>query len=129
MTTSNDERTRLRHYVRNLRAALDALDAVMDEESIPIGGDTAQNIASMAVQISNTISRADAYLLAARKARVGVVCKTCNDTHRMSFGEDRGEVPCTHCPSPCEKCRGGRGKSAYCEHTPCACECHERRGR
>jgi hypothetical protein len=48
------------------------------------------------------------------------VCKICNDTHRMEAPERL--YPCTHCPVPCEKCRGGR--SAYCATTPCACGCH-----
>lgn len=32
---------------------------------------------------------------------------------------------CTHCPVPCSKCRAG-GNAAYCEATPCSCECHSR---
>jgi len=51
-----------------------------------------------------------------------VVCKICNDTHLM-YLEDHGNVMCTHCPSPCEKCRY-KGKGAYCANIPCLCECH-----
>ena len=50
------------------------------------------------------------------------VCSTCNDTHRMSFGE-RDDVSCTRCPTPCERCRRPFG-APYCETTPCACSCH-----
>lgn len=52
-------------------------------------------------------------------------CETCQDTHRMEL-RDR-EVPCTRCPTPCEKCRSrtpGFGPGAYCGTTPCACGCH-----
>lgn len=58
------------------------------------------------------------------------VCSTCNDTHMMPLGER--SVPCTRCPSPCQKCRVG-GIGAYCEKTPCPCTCHRqplrRKGR
>jgi len=33
-------------------------------------------------------------------------------------------VPCTYCPTPCQECRAG-GRGAYCEHTPCDCDCHK----
>jgi hypothetical protein len=49
------------------------------------------------------------------------VCKTCNDTHRMSL--DGRWVMCTRCPLPCQRCRFG-GNGPYCETTPCACDCH-----
>jgi hypothetical protein len=53
--------------------------------------------------------------------QVAPVCKVCNDTHVMQLaGRD---VPCTHCPTPCAKCRAG-GNGPYCEKTPCACACH-----
>lgn len=54
------------------------------------------------------------------------VCWTCNDTHVMelhSYGGDSREVMCTRCPTPCQKCRAG-GVGAFCEHTPCSCDCH-----
>ena len=52
------------------------------------------------------------------------VCDTCNDTHRMEVHDEHGDsrvYPCTHCPAPCERCR----KGAYCETTPCTCDCHK----
>lgn len=52
------------------------------------------------------------------------VCDTCGDTHRMHM-EDRGDFPCTHCPTPCQACRVG-GIGAYCATTPCGCGCHAR---
>lgn len=52
------------------------------------------------------------------------VCETCNDTHRMLMTSIEREVMCTACPVPCGKCREG-GRGAYCEQTPCACDCHE----
>lgn len=48
------------------------------------------------------------------------VCSVCQDTHRMELRGDA--VPCTHCLTPCDACRGGRG--GFCEQTPCACRCH-----
>ncbi len=55
------------------------------------------------------------------------VCDTCNDTHEMWLGtEQRGDhrkVMCTHCPTPCQKCRQG-GNGPYCTNTPCDCPCH-----
>lgn len=48
------------------------------------------------------------------------VCDTCNDTHIMN---DKGWM-CTRCPVPCQECRQG-GNGAFCEHTPCSCECHD----
>lgn len=50
------------------------------------------------------------------------VCAVCNDTHRMSFGEN-GEVMCTFCPIPCQSCRAF-GNGPYCQCTPCPCSCH-----
>lgn len=49
------------------------------------------------------------------------VCDHCKDTHLMPL--DGRYVPCTSCPTPCPKCRQG-GRGAFCERTPCACECH-----
>lgn len=46
------------------------------------------------------------------------VCSSCNDTHWVDT--ERGLVMCARCPVPCEKCRNG----AFCDKTPCACECH-----
>lgn len=52
------------------------------------------------------------------------VCDHCNDTHRMSL---RGDwVMCTRCPVPCQLCRY-QGIGAFCENTPCACDCHSYR--
>lgn len=48
------------------------------------------------------------------------VCDTCLDTHLMVLGER--EVPCTRCPTPCQKCRCG----AFCTTTPCPCSCHSK---
>lgn len=50
-----------------------------------------------------------------------VVCYQCFDAHIS----DRGGtlVNCSSCPVPCQKCRQG-GVGAYCEETPCKCECH-----
>lgn len=56
------------------------------------------------------------------------VCKTCNDTHKMSLHNYWGDVQtvmCTACPSPCQSCRQG-GNGPYCEETPCKCGCHAR---
>lgn len=52
------------------------------------------------------------------------VCSTCNDTHRMMWGEEgtEREVPCTRCPTPCDRCR--IHQAAYCAKTPCGCACH-----
>lgn len=50
------------------------------------------------------------------------VCDDCKDTHLMPMGDRY--VPCTHCPTPCQKCRKG-GHGAFCEETPCSCDCHE----
>lgn len=50
------------------------------------------------------------------------ICETCNDTHRMEIRGDQ-MVPCTRCPTPCQRCRAG-GTGAFCERTPCACACH-----
>ena len=50
----------------------------------------------------------------------GPVCKTCSDTHKMQI-EGRGDVPCTRCPVPCQKCGGG---GPFCKSTPCDCSCH-----
>jgi hypothetical protein len=52
------------------------------------------------------------------------VCKTCMDTHRVDR-HDGSVVMCTRCPRPCRKCAVGEGRGAYCETTPCACDCHE----
>lgn len=50
------------------------------------------------------------------------VCTTCNDTHTMQL-ENQGDVPCTHCPLPCQECRF-EGYGAYCQTLPCDCVCH-----
>lgn len=50
------------------------------------------------------------------------VCDVCNDSHMMTL-EDQGDVMCTRCPVPCQKCRVG-GRGPYCENTPCGCNCH-----
>jgi hypothetical protein len=50
------------------------------------------------------------------------VCSTCQDTHRMHM-EDVGDVMCTFCPVPCQRCRSG-GNGPYCKTTPCDCACH-----
>jgi len=52
-----------------------------------------------------------------------VCCDVCRDTHLMLL--DGHKVPCTACPTPCEKCRKG-GYGAFCAETPCSCECHEK---
>ena len=49
-----------------------------------------------------------------------IVCARCNDTHLMWL-DDR-QVPCTSCPTPCDKCR--IDYAAFCERTPCPCVCH-----
>lgn len=60
------------------------------------------------------------------------VCKTCNDTHRMTRsreGDNDQTVMCTYCPTPCEGCQSrspGRGSGPYCSKTPCACSCHSK---
>lgn len=56
------------------------------------------------------------------------VCYYCWDTHLVTVTNDYGEDAtqmCTHCPTPCHKCREG-GLGPYCETTPCDCECHKR---
>lgn len=50
------------------------------------------------------------------------VCVRCNDTHVIGL-EDGQNISCTRCPVPCQKCRRG-GRGAYCETTPCGCDCH-----
>lgn len=50
------------------------------------------------------------------------VCKTCNDTHRMEFGES-ASVMCTQCPLPCTNCEDDI-TGAYCLKAPCSCSCH-----
>lgn len=52
-----------------------------------------------------------------------MVCLTCNDTHKMTLGDQ--VVACTACPVPCKECRF-RGVGAYCAKTPCMCKCHDR---
>lgn len=59
-----------------------------------------------------------------RKAAGGAVCEVCNDTHMMPYGERR--VMCTYCPVPCRKCACDSGRGAFCETTPCDCDCHRR---
>lgn len=54
-----------------------------------------------------------------------IICTTCEDTHWMQLGDRK--VMCTHCPTPCDRCRGGGG--AFCVSTPCACACHTRGDR
>lgn len=51
------------------------------------------------------------------------VCTVCEDTHVMTLRD--AEVPCTHCPTPCQECRAG-GNGPYCTATPCSCACHTR---
>lgn len=53
------------------------------------------------------------------------VCSTCRDTHWMSRSGGKDNVMCTHCPTPCQRCRAG-GNGPYCEHTPCSCDCHRK---
>jgi hypothetical protein len=60
-----DERERIRHRLRLLRGALDALDIALDQDGVPLGTDIAQNIASSATDVAFSIVRADAYALAA----------------------------------------------------------------
>lgn len=55
-------------------------------------------------------------------AKPKVVCTTCNDTHYMNV--DERHVMCTQCPIPCEGCCGPPS-GAFCEYTPCFCECHK----
>ena len=38
-----DERERIRHRLRLLRGALDALDIALDQDGVPLGTDIAQN--------------------------------------------------------------------------------------
>lgn len=51
------------------------------------------------------------------------VCDHCKDTHLMPMGDRY--VPCTRCPTPCETCRQA-GRGAFCEDTPCSCDCHKK---
>lgn len=50
-------------------------------------------------------------------------CKVCKDSHVMIL-DDRA-VPCTFCPVPCKECRLDK-IGAYCESTPCPCDCHKK---
>lgn len=53
-------------------------------------------------------------------------CAICRDTHTMRLradGQTDRAVLCTHCPTPCQKCRLN-GNGAYCAFTPCECACH-----
>lgn len=59
------------------------------------------------------------------------VCERCKDTHLMTLHDGNEEtdrqVMCTHCPSPCERCRDRMpegGGLPYCRKTPCSCTCH-----
>lgn len=52
------------------------------------------------------------------------VCTYCEDTHTSPIS---GHM-CTSCPVPCQTCRAG-GFGAYCETTPCACPCHDKKKR
>jgi hypothetical protein len=49
-------------------------------------------------------------------------CSTCNDTHYVWNHRSEATQMCTHCPTPCDKCRQLAG--AFCGVTPCDCECH-----
>lgn len=51
-------------------------------------------------------------------------CSACKDTHLVDDSRYDQQIMCTRCPSPCEKCRGGNGRSPYCKTTPCYCPCH-----
>lgn len=54
------------------------------------------------------------------------ICSRCNDTHEMPAWNGSGATwPCTGCPRPCDKstCRTS-ACAAFCDVTPCACECH-----
>lgn len=52
------------------------------------------------------------------------VCRVCNDTNAMELNGRR--VMCTHCPTPCPRCREN-GNGPYCAETPCHCRCHCKR--
>lgn len=52
------------------------------------------------------------------------VCEKCDDTHRMTW-QDSDDVPCTFCPTPCQKCRKD-GIGPYCTDAPCSCVCHKK---
>lgn len=52
-----------------------------------------------------------------------IVCKRCNDSHKMWHDGLESIVMCTSCPVPCQKCRF-EGKGAFCAQTPCKCSCH-----
>jgi hypothetical protein len=66
----------------------------------------------------NLVARAIETLEYADLASRPPVCAACSDTRVMALG-DRS-VPCTRCPTPCERCR----RAAYCAETPCRCACH-----
>lgn len=72
--------------------------------------------------IMNEAASFNARIIIKRK-KIDPVCRICNDTHVMHF--DDSSVMCTHCPTPCQKCRKG-GNGPYCEKTPCDCECHKK---
>ena len=55
------------------------------------------------------------------------VCPVCNDTHTMHSEETGRGYMCTRCPVPCAKCLQG-GNGPFCGTTPCACECHQKKG-
>jgi hypothetical protein len=56
------------------------------------------------------------------------VCGLCKDTHLVPAGDYYGACP--ECPSPCDKCcRAVVIGRPFCNHTPCACECHTARPR
>lgn len=59
------------------------------------------------------------------QAAMGGDCDVCNDTRQMVLHTEDEEdyVMCTHCPTPCQKCRAG-GNGPFCEKTPCRCTCH-----
>ena len=64
MMRADSERIRARAKVRTLRAMLDAVALVIDDEKWPPGHEAAQAITSAAVDIAVMLAKIDAYMRA-----------------------------------------------------------------
>jgi hypothetical protein len=119
---SDGEKVRLAHVLDRMRAMLESFYV---PKTGPIGQDVAQAIQLTANEFASIIAKHDAYELAERDGyKREPVCKMCNDTHRFPHSGNM----CTSCPTPCPRCRSGK-IGAYCEETPCACDCHGKKAR
>jgi hypothetical protein len=121
-----EENARLRRAISDIRtekeASLETIKDVMERHSDPdVAVDILESFASVCSDVRDGITKR----ILSGEQRNEPVCPRCNDSHLMELNER--EVPCTLCPTPCDECRGRVRKSAYCEETPCSCECHKER--